>query len=582
MLENWGLKKKFIMFFLILITIPTAFFSLFIYNQTTIALKKQAVEDVEERIDRNEQHITSIMNKIENMTSYMIYNEDFRTFFMTTEENLFQPRYKDAIKAINGYFTFQLMSNDYISSISLVGNSGNHLMIGDPIKENEEFLNQNNIQGEGIPIWSNSYKVTSDWNGQKHVISLTRVINDLHHINDPIGSVKVLLDQSKLFNEIKSKQSSQQGNYFILSTKGEVILHNDNSLIGKEYPDDELRNWVITDEDSIYSYKEDKKYLGVKKAIKDTNWVSVAIVEEEALAGELYNVRATITNMMIFLLLLGIIAFTIFYKSYIQRITELTKQTKQVEKGNFLASVEVRSKDEIGMLGMRFNKMVKTIQNLIETEYELKIKQKESELKALQTQISPHFLYNTLDMIRWTARLENAIETGDLIERLSKVFRMNLKNGDMWISLEKEMEYIQAYLELQKSRMGERLEFNIFIDSQIREKFIMKQILQPLVENSIKHGFKSLPKQGIINIRCYQVVDEIWIDIIDNGWGFHPSCESTGYALKNLRDRLNIAFGQKYGLTLLDSEEGAKFRLVHPLLDGGRTFDMNYKSELGE
>lgn len=583
MLRDWGLKKKFVVLFLVLITLPTTLFSLFIYNQTTIALKKQAIADIVERLDKNEQHISSIITEVESMTSFMIYNESFRTFFKTPQKDMSQVEYKNAIDAINGYFTFQLMSHNYISSVSLTGKDGNTITIGEPITEKGQMSNETAIQGNGAPIWSDSYEVNSGWGGRKYVISLTRVINDLHHINEPIGGVRIRIDQSILFNEIKAKQPLQQGNYFVLSTRGDVVLHYDQSLIGKKYPNEELNDWVINGKEPAYSYKKDNNgYLSVKKKLEGTNWLSVAVVDEGELVKELYAVRASIKNMIVLLFVLGIIAFIGFYRSYIQRIIELTRQTKQVEKGNFLASVDVKTKDEIGILGMQFNKMVKTIQKSIDIEYKLKIKQKESELKALQSQINPHFLYNTLDMIRWTARLENAMETGNLIEGLSKVFRMNLNNGEMWIPLEKDIEYIQAYLELQKSRLGDRLAFSIFIDNQVKEKFIMKQIIQPLIENSIKHGFDNYFKQGIINIRCYQVDNQLWIDVIDNGWGFQPtSGESTGYALKNLKDRLNIAFGEEYRLILLETKEGVAFRLVHPLLDGDNLKE-THKRGLGE
>ena len=584
MFRHWGLKKKFVVLFLVLITLPTVLFSLFIYYQTTIALKNQAIEDIVERLDKNDQHISSIITEVESMTSYMIYDESFRTFFMTPQKDISQIEYKNAINSINGYFTFQLMSCDYISSVSLMGKDGNTITIGVPIITGKgQISNETVIQGKGIPVWSDSYEVTSGWGGRKHVISLTRVINDLNHINEPIGSVRIRIDQSILFNAIKAKERLQQGNYFVLSTSGDVVLHYDQSLVGKQYPNEELKNWAINGEESAYNYKSDSnEYLSVKKKLKGTNWLSVAVVDEGELVKELYTVRASIRNMIVLLFILGVIAFIGFYQSYIQRITELTRQTRQVEMGNYFASVDVKTKDEIGILGMQFNKMVKTIQKSIDIEYKLKIKQKESELKALQNQINPHFLYNTLDMIRWTARLENAMETGSLIEGLSKVFRMNLNNGEMWIPLEKEIEYIQAYLELQKSRLGDRLAFSIFIDNQMKEKFIMKQIIQPLVENSIKHGFNNYFKQGIINIRCYQVDNQLWIDVIDNGWGFQPaSGESTGYALKNLKDRLNIAFGEEYRLILLETKEGVAFRLVHPILDGDN-LKVTHKRGLGE
>ena len=131
MLRNWGLKKKFVVLFLVLITLPTALFSLFIYYQTTIALKNQAIEDIVERLDKNEQHITSIITEVESMTSYMIYDESFRTFFTTPKKNCPRLNIKMQSDAINGYFTFQLMSRDYISSVSLMGKDGHTITIGD-------------------------------------------------------------------------------------------------------------------------------------------------------------------------------------------------------------------------------------------------------------------------------------------------------------------------------------------------------------------------------------------------------------------------------------------------------------------
>src|SRR5690606_33732897 len=123
---------------------------------------------------------------------------------------------------------------------------------------------------------------------------------------------------------------------------------------------------------------------------------------------------------------LGILALTGFYNFIVLPVVELTKQTRRVEKSDFSAQVPVRSDDEIGKLAARFNRMVATIQRLIDLKYKVELKQRESELKALQNQIDPHFLYNTLDMIRWTALLEKATETSRLIETLSRLFRLTL------------------------------------------------------------------------------------------------------------------------------------------------------------
>lgn len=572
MIRNWGLKNKFVTVFLLLITLPTFIIGCIIYYQTTTVFKQQAINNTIGKLEKNEDNVTTIIRGIENMSSYMIYERNFRTFFTATEEDINQREYKDAVEGIKGYFTFQLMSHSYIDSISLIANDGHVLEIGSHVIGDEVRLNQGAKDLEGGPYWSNTYMVMENGEETKDVISLTRVINDINHINQPIGMVRIRLDESKLYKTIENNTINQTGDYFVLNKKGEVVLHQDPSLAGKLFPDPKITGWIVNSKNKTLKTKADQgDYLLVKKAIAGTDWVSVAMVNEGEVVKSLYNVRGLFVLMFYLLLILGVIAFIGFYRSFIKRIVELTKQTKQLGEGDFTANVHISSQDEIGKLGLRFNQMVTTIQNYINREYKLKIKQRESELKALQSQIDPHFLYNTLDMIRWTARLEKAMETGQLIERLSKIFRMNLNMGKMWVKVEEEIQYIQNYLELQKSRIGNRLNYSIFYDDQIKDVYIIKQILQPLVENSILHGFKDLPRQGVIQIRFYKVEKEIWIDVIDNGLGFlnvkqeeDPNRKS-GYAIPNLIDRLEIAFGEEAKFEVLDSELGTWIRLKLPI-----------------
>lgn len=576
MFRNWGLKNKFVTVFLLLITLPTLIIGCIIYYQTTSVFKQQAENNTVRNLEKNEDNVTAIIRGIENMSSYMIYEENFRTFFTAAEEDINQREYKDAVEGIRGYFTFQLMSHSYIDSISLIANDGHVLEIGSHVIGDEVRLNQGAKDLEGGPYWSNTYQVIENGENTKKVVSLTRVINDINHINQPIGMVRIRLDETKLYKTIENNTINQTGDYFVLNKKGEVVLHQDPSLAGTPFPDLKITDWIVNSKSRTLKAKAKQgDYLIVKKAIAGTNWVSIAIVNEGEVVKSLYNVRSLFVFMFFLLLVLGAIAFMGFYQSFIRRIVELTKQTKQLGEGDFTAHVPISSQDEIGKLGLRFNQMVTTIQNYINQEYKLKIKQRESELKALQSQIDPHFLYNTLDMIRWTSRLEKAMETGQLIERLSKIFRMNLNMGKMWVKAEEEIQYIQNYLELQKSRIGNRLNYSIFYDDQIKDVYIIKQILQPLVENSILHGFDDLPRQGVIRIRMFKVEKEIWMDVIDNGWGFPDEKQEEdpnrkgGYAIHNLIDRLELAFGEEAKFELLEADVGTWIRLKLPLSESG-------------
>ncbi|UOQ45635.1 histidine kinase [Halobacillus salinarum] len=570
MFRRWGLTKQFATVFLILITLPTILFGSLIYIQTTKIFKDQAEDSTIELLEKNEESLRAVIRGIESMSSYMIYDENFRTFFLTKEEEMASEKYKKAEEGIRGYFTFQITSQDYIDSILLRARDGHELRFGNPVAGNEEALDRAAEDLKGKFYWSDAYPMTSDWDGQKAIVSLSRVINDINHINEPVGMVRIRLDEEDLYHAYGAGLATKQGDYFLMSENGEVVLSEDSSQVGQPFPSSKIVNLVVHNKQATTDYRTNHTtYLVVKKKIEGTRWFSVAIVDKGEVVHELYNVRSLIVTMIILLAILGIIAFIGFYIFNIKRIVELTNQTKQLETGDFSVNVQVKTEDEIGQLGMRFNQMVKKIQQHINTEYKLKIKQKESELKSLQNQMDPHFLYNTLDMIRWTARLEKAMETGQLIERLSKIFRLNLNKGKMWVRLEDELNYIYNYLELQKSRLGEKLDFHIFYDAELKDAILLSHVLQPLVENSIAHGFKGLGRQGTITVRCYRKNNMIWMDVIDNGCGFKPSNskeEGGGLALRNLQERIAIAFGGDYGIEQLEDHEGAWIRVKIPFL----------------
>jgi len=228
--------------------------------------------------------------------------------------------------------------------------------------------------------------------------------------------------------------------------------------------------------------------------------------------------------------------------------------------------------------------MVLTIQELIEHKYKLEIRERESELKLLQSQMDPHFLYNTLDMIRWTARLEKAEKSSQLIEVLSRFFRSGLNNGQYVTTLHQELQFVQAYLYLHQRRLGAKLRYSLFTEFNIADAQIPKTTIQPLVENFMKHGFNPTNDNNEISVRCYVVQQEIWIDVQDNGLGMEPDklqliqsslhgkqhySGRTG-ALHNIHVRLSIFFGEGYGLELVSSSsKGTTVRLKIPYRNNG-------------
>lgn len=318
---------------------------------------------------------------------------------------------------------------------------------------------------------------------------------------------------------------------------------------------------------------DDQEYLFVSRKLESVDWDLVAVVNQNEVTSKLVHIKHLVKNLIIVLTSLGVLTLIGYYFTQIRRIIALTKTTEKIVNKDLNVKVNVTSMDEIGQLGSQFNQMVYTIRNLIDKEYKLKIEQKETEMKVLQNQIDPHFLYNTLDMIRWKARIEEAPETSHLIEMLSRIFRNTLKNDKLLIPLNEELLFISSYLEFQSKRMNEKLKFTIDTNLNTESYFVIKQTLQPLIENSIKHGFYNRPEGMIIKVECFVNDGSLFIDVIDNGQGMSQTrfretlYGNENYGLKNIQERIELAFGNTYGLKLINiKESGTWIRIKIPKL----------------
>ncbi|NWQ41886.1 sensor histidine kinase [Bacillus sp. EB106-08-02-XG196] len=578
--RNLSLRVKSILIFSIVVLLPTISLGTLILYETNQVLKHQAFDYTERMLDTIEDNLTATIQDVEDISTYMIFSEDFRKYMKSPQVANGKPAQQNLEESLKGFHTFHLLSKNYINSISLYGINGNVLNMGEPIKAAEGDLEEKTKEREGAILWTHAYSIHSYWKGQTDVISLFRVINDINDINKRIGFVKIRLREDALLKTIQAGISTKKGTAFLLDREGRVVLHKNKKLFGKIYPDEKLLENLPADSDKtsfIYSV-DGEQYLVAARVIERNGWQLVVMVNEGAILQDLRGIGYWIIVFFIISMGLGVLSLVGFYFTILRPILNLTDKTRQVEHGDFSVFVKVGSEDEIGRLEYRFNRMVGTIQQLINTKYKLEIQQRESELKALQNQINPHFLYNTLDMIRWTARMEDAMETSRLIELLSKMFRISLSKGKVWIPLHQELLYVESYLELQKKRLGKKLSYQFDIGEDTKDVLVMKQILQPLVENSIVHGFKGLKETGHIELNSYVEEQNVVIDIKDNGVGLDVEefnrflrvgkvKEEDGFALMNVNDRLVTAFGQGYGLEFLKHEgTGTWARVRLPLI----------------
>lgn len=300
-------------------------------------------------------------------------------------------------------------------------------------------------------------------------------------------------------------------------------------------------------------------------AIPNTNgWSLCSMVSSKELTKDIDNLIYSIFIIWIFMLITSIALCTMFSHSISNPIKKLTTAINSIEDGNLDVFCEVnpKEKDEIAVLAHSFNSMVEEIKFLMNRIYEEENEKRSAELKVLQSQINPHFLYNTLDNLQWKAYDYDAVEIAAMIEALSNFFRISLSNGQEFIPLSQEIKHVENYLFIQQKRYEDILKFNIEFDKSLSEITVLKLIIQPIVENAIYHGIKAKLSPGYVNIKVVADNEFIYISVCDDGIGIDKETleelnkslnvknENFGYGLYNVNQRIKLVYGENSGVKI--------------------------------
>ena len=277
-------------------------------------------------------------------------------------------------------------------------------------------------------------------------------------------------------------------------------------------------------------------------------------------------------ELLYFVLMFGVIVFSVLAAWAISRsiyipIRKLHDMTKTITRNDLQALITQDNVDEIAELGISFNIMVGRIRELLDAKVREQESLKKAELRALQAQINPHFLYNTLDTIIWMAESKKTDQVIEIVRALSSFFRLSLSKGRDWITIGEEIERTRSYLTIQKMRYRDILDYRIEMDEGVAGNSVLKLILQPLVENALYHGIKNKRQGGTIVVRAEQRnADEILLQVEDNGIGFDPDKLAqlqaeleddsgeihleSGFGVGNVNKRIQLYYGKPYGLSI--------------------------------
>jgi len=309
----------------------------------------------------------------------------------------------------------------------------------------------------------------------------------------------------------------------------------------------------------------------VEESVQDYMLFEVNQAEQQYLANQ---ERFTQLSILYMILLPGVIGFSVLAAWIISAsiyipIKKLHDVTTTITGEDLQALVTTHNVDEITELGISFNIMIGRIRELLNAKIREQENLKKAELKALQAQINPHFLYNTLDTIVWMAESNNTAQVIDIVRALSSFFRIALSKGKDWISLQQEIEHVRSYLTIQKMRYRDILDYEIEVEEELLDSTVLKLTLQPLVENALYHGIKTKRDGGKILVQAKaNGDDEVLLEVQDDGVGFTPYKlaqiqdllaqdfgevtlgEEGGFGLENVNKRIQLFYGNGYGLSI--------------------------------
>lgn len=321
-----------------------------------------------------------------------------------------------------------------------------------------------------------------------------------------------------------------------------------------------------------------KSGLTIRQELKDCGWSVIGVIPWSDLMDNVYSIIEMTILACIALLILAGFATGYTTSAILQRIDLLNQKMGQVAEGDLSVRVEITRYDEIGTLMERFNQMVQRIDMLVRREAENQKQLRLTEFKALQAQIRPHFLYNTLDSIIWLARANDREGVVNMVLALTDFLKIGLSKGNEIITLEQEIRHTSSYLRIQGVRYQGKFLHTIILEESVKECQVPKLIVQPLVENAIYHGMKLKRELCHLRIWAGEKDGHIVIDVVDDGAGMEPAVAerlrsaiqnhktgSSGYGVVNVNERIQIMYGEGFGITFeTEYGEGSAFHITLP------------------
>ena len=533
-------------------------------------------------VRQTNQNIDSYIDYMDNIVTMVSGSRDTQSFLYDKDEETLQ--ISECRQRLVEQFRTILKSRNDIRNIGLIQKDGNRLFNNGGQQKNA-YLDLDTQAWYKNAITSNRSVLTSSHvqhviRGERPwVITVSRGVRNFTGSGNREGVVFIDLNYSAISELCDQNSIGSKGYVFLLDQDGNVVYHPQQQQLYNELQTENIDLVMNTDKETLMDGSGDNARIYTISRSEKTGWTVVGCTNVAELLKDSKKARSIYVLVAAILVVVALVLSNFIARNITRPLQQLRDSMARVQEGDFgAAEVEVTSRNEVGSLTRSFNVMTSRIQELMKQNIYEQQQKRKSELKALQSQINPHFLYNTLDSIIWMAEGKKNEEVVVMTSSLARLLRQSISNEEEQVPIGQEVEYARSYLTIQKMRYKDKLEFQIQVDAQIMGVPIIKLVLQPLIENAIYHGLKYKEGKGLLIVRGYREGENAVLQIRDNGAGMDEQTlshifekhkvnyRSNGVGVYNVQKRLQLYYGMDYGITYSSKQgDGTTASIVIPM-----------------
>jgi len=583
-------RTRLLVSYVLLIVIPLITAGVIFYTKSLEVVISQAQQNIQSIVVKNNEIIDTKLGIVDQNSQALFVDKELFELFNTLNPNdsaellaadrVVNRALRSYFSQIEDVYAYQLWTSYFTF--------GQTLPQGDP---QQSAIYRAAVEGGGRMIWYPTYdfadafdqgyleKVRLDF---RYLYTATREL-DFSNLNNltlerlgeqverPVLAVSFKADSlTKLFEQ----SIPEHARYMILDTESTVVVSNEPEQISRRYVSEWTQQLQEEGSGTKRMELESESVIICFDRSEVTGWLSIVVVPESALVGELAPVIRTSTVLLSLVMVAVALVFAYFISGKITNpIKRLLGAMRSVGEGDFHTQLDVHANDEFGLLIQRFNRMNNRIRLLVTENYEIRLKEQEAEIRALNMQMNPHFLFNTLNIMNWTAIENGQHELSRMLVCLSQMLQYTIRKDWGSVRLLDEMEWMRSYFFIMSARFEDKFVVHYDIDPDLYDCTMPRLLFQPFVENAILHGFAQMETGGVISIRGRKLENSCRFEIEDNGRGMSPEVvhaifhkETSSIGIRNTIARIRLAYGEQYGVDI-DScpERGTRIGVTLPL-----------------